>query len=34
MMREVGFENVKIETVRKRNSNKRLFECKVEAARP
>ena len=34
MMRAVGFENVTIETVRKRNSNKRLFEYKVEAARP
>ena len=33
MMREVGFKNVTIETVRKRNSNKRLFEYKVEAAR-
>ena len=34
MMRAVGFENVTVETVRKRNSNKRLFEYKVEAARP
>ena len=34
MMSAVGFENATVETVRKRNSNKRLFEYKVEAARP
>ena len=33
MMRAVGFENAAVETVRKRNSNKRLFEYKVEAVR-
>ena len=33
MMRAVGFENATVETVRKRNSNKRLFEYKVEAVR-
>ncbi len=33
MMRAVGFESAAVETVRKRNSNKRLFEYKVEAVR-
>ena len=33
MMSAVGFENAAVETVRKRNSNKRLFEYKVEAVR-
>ena len=34
MMSAAGFENATVETVRKRNSNKRLFEYKVEAVRP
>lgn len=34
MLRELGFENVEVETIRKRNSNKNLYEFDVRAVRP
>ena len=34
MLKELGYEDVKIETIRKRNSNKALFEYDVTARKP
>lgn len=34
MLRALGYKNVKVETIRKRNSNKRLFEYDVTGLRP
>jgi hypothetical protein len=34
MLRELGYEDVKVETIRKRNSNKALFEYDVTARKP
>ncbi|WP_198157762.1 hypothetical protein [Mycobacterium celatum] len=34
MLREAGFDKIEITTIRKRNSNKRLYEFDVEAVRP
>ena len=34
LLEHLGFRDVKIETIRKRNSNKRLFEFSVRASKP